>query len=80
MSVRHLPDALNDLWDEVVEMVEKPSLDEASDCAYAVGRLLAGLVGQVYVHVFGDARHIAKIDQRMAEYGCVRSKRHTVHT
>lgn len=52
--------------------------DEMSDMSYGFGRLLGGLVGKPYVHVPGDALHLAKMDARMAEYGCVRSTRFLV--
>lgn len=69
-------EAVKEFLDEFLEFLRGPSLDEASDCAYAVGRVLAAMVGKVYVRVPGDGRHIAKIDRRMADYGCIRSKKH----
>ena len=69
-------EALRDIWGEVREFVEAPSWDEASDIAYGVGRLLGGLRGRVYISIPGDRRHVAKIEARMREYGCIRSKRH----
>lgn len=69
-------EALRDIWGEVREFVAEPSWDEASDIAYGVGRLLGGLRGRVYVAVPGDGWHVTKIQARMREYGCIRSKRH----
>lgn len=69
-------EALRDIWGELCEFVEEPSWDEASDIAYGIGRLLGGLRGRVYTAVPGDGRHVAKIEARMREYGCIRSKRH----
>jgi len=78
MSTRSTGDAVQDIKDEAIEFVKEPSMDELSDMLFGIGRLLGGLIGRVYVHVPGDARHIAKIDRRMAEYSCVRSKKHAV--
>lgn len=71
--------ACKEFVDEFVEFIQDPSLDEMSDCCYAVGRIIGAMSGKVYVHVPGDARHIAKIKSRMEEYGCIRSKRHLVN-
>jgi hypothetical protein len=70
--------AVKDVVDEVKEMVAEPSMDEFSDIIYAIGRLMASLIGKVYIPLPGDGRHVAKIDARMLEYGCIRSKRHLV--
>lgn len=70
---------LRQLADEGIEFCKKPSLDEMSDIAYAVGRLMAGVVGKVYVHMPLDERHITKIEKRMQEYGCIRSQRHLIN-
>lgn len=65
-----------DLAEEMGEFMEKPSLDEFSDCTFALGRIAAGLFGKVYFPMPFDGRHKRKILARMVEYGCVRSKRH----
>jgi hypothetical protein len=31
---------------------------------------------RAYTAVYGDGRHVEKIEARMREYGCIRSKRH----
>lgn len=74
----HVGEALDHLKDEAVELWREPSLDEASDCTFAVGRLVAALFGKVYVRMPFDGRHVRKIEARMAEHGCIRSKRHLV--
>jgi hypothetical protein len=71
-------EALRDIGDEAQEWFAEPSLDEFSDVMWGVGRLIGGLCGVEYVRVPGDRRHAEKISARMAEYGCVRSKRHLV--
>lgn len=76
LQVRPVRDALRDLYDEIVEFLQEPSRDEASDLAFAVGRLIGGMRGIVYTSIPGDARHITKMFARMATYGCVRSPRH----
>ena len=68
--------ALRDIADETVELLREPSRDELSDIAYGIGRLLGALTGRTYVPVPGGARHVRKIEERMAEYGCIRSRRH----
>lgn len=78
MSVLSINQAIADLNDEVYEWLESHSLDEASDVCYAIGRLVAAYEGMVYASMLGDEGHIAKIDARMAEYGCIRSRRHLV--
>lgn len=67
--------ALSDIWDEVKEFIAEPSQDEASDVAFGIGRLLGAFVGKKYVRFIGDGLHVAKCNQRFAEYGHFRSKR-----
>ena len=73
---------LKEIWDEVVEVCQAGSWeelkDEASDVMFGFGRLLGYLCGRVYVGMWFDERHVKKIEGRMEEYGCVRSKRHLV--
>jgi hypothetical protein len=71
-------DSLRELASESVELLKEPSRDELSDVCYAVGRLLGALSGKSYVKVPGDKLHIDKVNARLLEYGCVRSKRHLV--
>jgi hypothetical protein len=67
---------------ELYELFEVKNLeefkDELSDIAYGIGRLVAGIFGRNYVRVPGDTLHYEKIAARMAEYGCIRSKRFLV--
>ena len=73
---------VSEIWDEVCEVCEARSMeelkDEVSDVMFGLGRLLGYLRGKVYVSMWFDERHVAKIERRMEEYGCVRSKRHLV--
>ena len=73
---------LQDIWDEVVELVEVKTmdefLDEWSDIVFGIGRLVGYFWGVNYVRLYGDERHMEKIRNRMVEYGCVRSRRHLV--
>ncbi len=73
---------VKEIWDEVCEVCEARSMeelkDEVSDVMFGVGRLLGYVCGKVYVSVWFDGRHVKKIERRMEEYGCVRSKRHLV--
>lgn len=64
--------------EEVYELYKEPSLDELSDCSYALGRLTAGIFGKNYFTMPFDKRHRTKIQKRMEEYGCVRSARHLI--
>ena len=74
---------VKDIWDEVVELAEVKSMDEFwdewSDVVFGVGRLLGYFCGVNYIPIYGDERHVKKIEARMEEYGCVRSKRHLVN-
>lgn len=89
LGVRKFADAVTDLREEIDEVLgrngcAKPSgveeyKDELSDISWSIGRLVAGVFGKVYVRVPGDRRHAVKIEGRMSEYGCVRSKRHLVN-
>ena len=67
---------------ELYELFEVKSFeefaDEASDIAWGVGRLVAGLFNRVYWRMPGDRRHYEKVKARMDEYGCTRSKRFLV--
>jgi hypothetical protein len=69
-----------DLVDEILEISKARSkddfLDELSDISYAVGRLAGSVLGRPYVRTPFDKRHTVKIQKRMAEYGCIRSRRH----
>lgn len=64
---------------EIWELFEVKSFeefkDEASDIAWGVGRLVAGVFGKVYFRMPGDKRHYEKVQKRVQEYGCTRSKR-----
>lgn len=71
-----LSKAITALKEEVIEFIEKPSMDELSDCTFGMGRLIAGLFGRVYISMPLDGRHKQKIEDRMQEYGCIRSKRY----
>jgi hypothetical protein len=79
MGVRGLGDSVRDLLDEIREWVECPSRDEWSDICWGVGRLIGSLSNRVYVHIPGDGMHIGKIQKRMSEYGCVRSRAHLIN-
>lgn len=71
-----LREAVQGLLDELKEFVEEPSMDEASDIAYCVGRLTAGLFGKEYFPIPGDGIHVRKIRERMQKHACIRSERH----
>lgn len=41
--------------------------------------MAGSLVGKPYVRIFpGGKLHIQKIEKRMDDYGCIRSKRHLI--
>lgn len=71
--------ALRDIRDEAWELTKARNLedarDEISDVMYGIGRLLGSFLKKPYVRVLGDGLHISKIEKRMQEYGCIRSKR-----
>jgi len=64
--------------DEVGEFLWRPSLEEASDICFAMGRLLGTLAGRKYVNVPGDSMTIEKMRERMMTYGCIQSERHLI--
>jgi hypothetical protein len=72
--------AIVHIAEEAVELFEVKNFDElkdeASDVMWGIGRLLGAMAGKPYISVWGDALHRRKVEARMAEYGCVRSKRH----
>jgi len=74
---------LKEIVDEVVELWQARSCeevkDEVSDVMFGFGRLLGYMCGRVYVKMWLDDRHVKKIEGRMEECGCVRSKRHLVN-
>jgi hypothetical protein len=74
---------VKEIWDEMVEVYEARSMeelkDEVSDVMFGFGRLFGYMCGRVYVRMWFDERHIAKIEKRFKETGCVRSKRHLVN-
>ena len=74
---------VKEILDEMVEVCEARSWDElkdeVSDVMFGFGRLLGYMCGRVYVRMWFDERHIAKIEKRFTETGCVRSKRHLVN-
>lgn len=72
--------ALEALKDETVEFFREPSKDEASDIAYCINRLGGALIKRPYLNIVGGTKtHIDKIEQRMKEYGCIRSSRHLIN-
>ena len=69
--------AIRDIADEAIEFIKAPSFDEMSDIVYAINRFVGSIMRKPYVRVvIGDGRHVEKIQLRMQEYGCIRSKRH----
>lgn len=75
-----MKEALTGLVDEVKEFVEEPSKDELSDIVYCVNRIAGTLTKKPYLKVIGgDTLHIAKIKERMNNYGCIRSPRHLIN-
>ena len=69
--------AMLGLKDEVIELIEEPSLDELSDVVYCLNRLAGTFTKRPYLKVLpGDGLHITKVKARMLEHNCIRSKRH----
>lgn len=67
------------LIDEIIELIQSPSLDELSDCCYAVNRLFGSLFNMKYLRIIPfDKIHIEKCNKRYLEYGHFRSKKHLV--
>lgn len=74
-----LKEALHGLTDEMVELIEEPSRDELSDVTYSLNRLAGALVRKPYIGLFPYAKlHKEKVEKRMLEHGCIRSKRHLI--
>ena len=60
------------------ESCQDDVLDEWSDICFGIGRLLGNLMNKSYVPIWGDRRHVVKIQERMQAHGCVRSRRHLI--
>lgn len=72
--------ALHALKDEVIEFIQEPSRDELSDITYCINRLAGSIVGKPYKGIVGGTRlHVEKIQKRMQDYGCIRSKNHLIN-
>ena len=72
ISVR---EAVKYFVEEVIEFVERPSMDEFSDICFTLGRLFGSFAGRKYVRVLGDGLTIEKMRNRMMAYGCIKSRR-----
>lgn len=76
-KVQNVGDAWADVIDEIKEFIDEPSKDEGSDIAYGINRMVGGMFNKEYVRILPfDKLHIAKMNTRMEDYGCIRSKRH----
>lgn len=76
-EVLTMKEAIDGLVDEAKEFIEEPSRDEASDIVYCINRMVGTLLNKSYVRILPfDKIHVDKINDRMKEYGCIRSKRH----
>ena len=74
-----LKEAAQGLFDEVVELITEPSRDELSDVTYSLNRLAGALVGKPYIGMFPYVGlHKEKVEKRMRDHGCIRSKRHLI--
>ena len=73
-----LREALGALVGETIEFIAKPSIDELSDIAYTVNRLVGTVSGREIVRLLPASTHEAKIALRMQDYGCIRSRRHRI--
>lgn len=68
------------LKDELMEFIQEPSKDEASDIAYCINRLAGSIIGKPYLHIVGGTGlHVEKVQKRMQKYGCIRSRRHLIN-
>ncbi len=78
-NVLTIKEAVNGLKEEVAEFIQEPSLDEGSDVIYCINRLLGSMVGLPIIKLVpGNKLHMQKIENRMKEYGCIRSRRHLI--
>lgn len=78
--------AVSDVGEEIMEFLRVPIdsdggmikafADEASDIAYATGRLIGALFGRVYFRVPGDKETLLKIKFRVLTSACIRSLQH----
>ena len=69
---------LSDLWSEVIEFCKTPNKDELSDILFALNRLLGAFIGKEEVELFKATLHNQKIQLRMLDHDCIRSKRNAV--
>lgn len=78
--VMTIKEVLKATKDELIEFIQEPSLDEASDVVYCVNRFFGTLSKVPYKKVIPwDKLHVCKINKRMMRYGCIRSENHLVN-
>lgn len=66
------------LLDESLEFFAKPSFDELDDVKVCINRWVGSFAGVPSVEVFKTPLYDRKTKERMAIYGCIRSKRHLI--
>lgn len=72
--------ALRYVREELIEFKEQPSMHEFGDIIRTVNRLAGSLFGRAEITVIPNLKiNIDKVNKRMAEYGCVRSKSHLIN-
>lgn len=79
MRINTMQEGLTHIRDEALEFIREPSMDEFSDTMYAIGRLVGSIVNKRYVRMPFDSLHVDKMNKRMTEYGCIRSRRHLIN-
>lgn len=71
--------ALRYLKEETIEFIQDPSMDELGDVVRVINRLAGSLVNRPEVSILPYPKvHLEKVNKRMQEYGCIRSKAHLV--
>lgn len=74
-----LKTALRYLKDEVIEFVEKPSIDELGDVIRVTNRFAGALFNRAEIRILPYPKsHLDKVNARMKKNGCIRSEAHLI--
>lgn len=72
--------ALRYLKEEIIEFIQKPSLDELGDVIRVTNRLAGALFKKKEIRILPyPKQHLDKVNSRMKANGCIRSVSHLVN-
>lgn len=68
------------LKEELIEFLQKPSIDELGDVIRVTNRLAGSIFKKKEIRLIPYPKsHVFKVDNRMKANGCIRSTRHLVN-